>query len=112
MQRKHCFSKTVAACALSKEPSSRSDQVTLCAGLKAGYFGLFAKYGQPPGWRYGEWDFRPEWDYFSERNKDIEVKFDASQPAWQLGVRRHSSSTDIKRLFLCQMYQSICASFK
>ena len=54
--------------------------------MEAGYFGLFAKYGQPPGWRYGEWDFRPEWDYFSERNKDIEVKFDASQPAWQLGV--------------------------
>ena len=57
-----------------------------CAGLEAGYFGLFAKYGQPPGWRYGEWDFRPEWDYFSERNEDIEVKFDASQPAWQQGI--------------------------
>lgn len=23
------------------------------AGLEAGYFGLFAKFGQPPGWRYG-----------------------------------------------------------
>ncbi len=57
-----------------------------CAGLEAGYFGLFAKFGQPPGWRYGEWDFRPEWDYFSERNEDIEVKFDASQPAWQQGI--------------------------
>ncbi len=56
------------------------------AGLEAGYFGLFAKFGQPPGWRYGEWDFRPEWDYFSERNEDIEVKFDASQPAWQQGI--------------------------
>ena len=64
----------------------RSNQSMVCAGLEAGYFNLFAKYGQPPGWRYGEWDFRPEWDYFSERNKDIEVKFDASQPAWQLGM--------------------------
>ena len=59
-----------------------------CAGLEAGYFGLFAKYGQPPGWRFGEWDFRPEWDYFSERNEDIEIKFDASQPAWQQGMCR------------------------
>ena len=57
-----------------------------CAGENGGYFGAFVKYGQPPGWRYGEWDFRPEWNYFGERQEDVEVRFDASKEAWQTGV--------------------------
>ena len=44
------------------------------------------KYGQPPGWRYGEWDFRPDWNYFGERQEDVEVRFDASKEAWQTGA--------------------------
>jgi hypothetical protein len=47
---------------------------------------VFAKFGQPPGWRYGEWDFRPSWDYFSEREDDLEMRFDASKEAWQQGA--------------------------
>lgn len=58
-----------------------------CAGMNLGYTGLFAKYGQPPGWRYGQWDFRPEWDYYSERESDLEIRFDATHSAWQLGAR-------------------------
>lgn len=54
--------------------------------MNLGYTGLFAKYGQPPGWRYGQWDFRPEWDYYSERESDLEIRFDATHSAWQLGV--------------------------
>lgn len=66
--------------------------VCLRAGTNLGYTGLFVKYGQPPGWRYGQWDFRPEWDYYSERDSDLEVRFDATHNAWQTGVptSRHS----------------------
>ena len=56
------------------------------AGPNGGYFGAFVKFGQPPGWRYGEWDFRPEWNYFGERQEDVEVRFDASKEAWQTGA--------------------------
>ena len=57
------------------------------AGGEGGYFGVFAKYGQPPGWRYGEWDFRPSWDYYSERGQDdLEMRFDATKEAWQTGT--------------------------
>ena len=57
------------------------------AGANSGFFGLFAKYGQPPGWRYGQWDFRPRWDFYTGRTQDLEVSFDARQPGWQLGLR-------------------------
>ena len=60
----------------------------LHAGTNLGYTGLFVKYGQPPGRRYGQWDFRPEWDYYSERESDLEVRFDATHNAWQTGVAR------------------------
>ena len=62
------------------------DEACLRAGTNLGYTGLFVKYGQPPGWRYGQWDFRPEWDYYSERDSDLEVRFDATHNAWQTGV--------------------------
>ena len=60
--------------------------------MNLGYTGLFAKYGQPPGWRYGQWDFRPEWDYYSERESDLEIRFDATHSAWQLGARPGAAS--------------------
>ncbi|KAK9843435.1 hypothetical protein WJX81_002486 [Elliptochloris bilobata] len=60
-----------------------SENDTHCTNL--GYTGLFVKYGQPPGWRYGQWDFRPEWDYYSERESDLEIRFDATHSAWQTG---------------------------
>lgn len=57
----------------------------LHAGAKEGFFGLFAKYGKPPGWRYGEWDFRPDWDYFGSEDDELEVRMDATNEAWQSG---------------------------
>jgi hypothetical protein len=66
----------------------RPDEVsrTTDAGQEGGYFGVYAKFGQPPGWRYGEWDFRPSWDYYSQRGEDdLEMRFDASKEAWQMG---------------------------
>lgn len=56
------------------------------AGAGDGYFGLFAKFGKPPGWRYGEWDFRPDWDYFGAEDNELEIRFDATKEAWQTGA--------------------------
>lgn len=70
----------------------------LChAGAKEGFFGLFAKYGKPPGWRYGEWDFRPEWDYFGEEDDEVELRFDATKEAWQSGAP-----------IICPLFQHAC----
>ena len=49
--------------------------------------GLYAKFGQPPGARYTEYDFRPEWDYFQEDDADMEIQFDASMPGFQTGAQ-------------------------
>lgn len=57
----------------------------LCPGTSAGYFGLFVKYGQPPGWRYGEWDYRPEWDYFGDKDKTVEIRFDRTSEGFHTG---------------------------
>ena len=55
------------------------------AGGTFGYFGAFAKFGQPPGWHYGEWDFRPQWDYYTEDDSDLEIAFDQTQEGYQAG---------------------------
>lgn len=52
------------------------------SGEMAGYFGVFAKFGQPPGWRYGEWDFRPEW---------VRTQPAAAHSAALTGSLKHSS---------------------
>ena len=52
-----------------------------------GYFELFAKYGQPPGWRYGQWDFRQAYQYYqTQQDKDEEVKFDRDTEGFQTGA--------------------------
>lgn len=56
----------------------------LAAGTGSGYFRVFAKFGQPPSWRYGEWDFRPRWDY--EDDSDVEVTFDQRMEGFQTGT--------------------------
>ena len=73
------------------------------AGEEGGYFGVFAKFGQPPGWRYGEWDFRPSWDYYSQRGEDdLEMRFDASKEAWQMGGQRlHRPCDRLSQLVSC-----------
>ena len=57
----------------------------LAAGTKFGYFGAFAKFGQPPGWRYGQWDFRPQWDLYQEQDNDLEIAFDQTMEGYQSG---------------------------
>lgn len=55
------------------------------AGTRYGYFSAAAKFGQPPGWKYGQWDFRPQWDYYSEDDNELEVAFDRSMEGFQTG---------------------------
>ena len=55
-------------------------------GEAGGYFEVFLKYGQPPGWHYGQWDFRQAYQYYqTEQDKDQEVKFDAQTDGFQTG---------------------------
>ena len=45
------------------------------------------KQGQPPGWRYGQLDFRQAYRYYqTEEDKDQEVKFDKESDGFQTGV--------------------------
>ena len=56
-------------------------------GEASGYFEVFLKYGQPPGWHYGQWDFRQAYQYYqTEQDKDQEVKFDAQTEGFQTGT--------------------------
>lgn len=56
-------------------------------GEASGYFEVFLKYGQPPGWHYGQWDFRQAYQYYqTEGEKDQEVKFDAQTDGFQTGT--------------------------
>lgn len=44
------------------------------------------KYGQPPGWRYGEYDLRPEWQFGSAEDSDLEIAFDRQTSGYQTGM--------------------------
>jgi hypothetical protein len=55
-------------------------------GSHYGYFGAYLKFGQPPGWRYGEYDLRPKWDYVTEDDSDLEIKFDRKTEGYQTGA--------------------------
>ena len=58
-------------------------------GLRAGsdysYVGVYGKWGQPPGWSYGQSDFRSNGGYFPGNQLAYELKFDASMPGFQTG---------------------------
>ena len=61
----------------------------MLAGSKtAGYFEVFAKQGQPPGWHYSQYDFRPTYQYFQDddEEKDQEIKFDVQSAGFQTGT--------------------------
>ena len=53
-----------------------------------GYFEVFAKQGQPPGWHYSQYDFRPEYRYYKadDEEKDQEIKFDVHSANFQTGA--------------------------
>ena len=54
-----------------------------------GYFEVFAKQGQPPGWHYSQYDFRPAYQYYYQQDdeeKDQEIKFDVQSVGFQRGT--------------------------
>lgn len=54
-----------------------------------GYFEVFAKQGQPPGWHYSQYDFRPAYHYYYQQDdeeKDQEIKFDVQSVGFQRGT--------------------------
>lgn len=55
------------------------------AGSKYGFFGAYLKYGQPPSWRYSEYDLRPHWDFTSEGDNDLEMELDKTSGSFQTG---------------------------
>lgn len=56
-------------------------------GKNGSYFETHIKYGQPPGWHYGQYDFKQKYNYFiSDEDADQEVKFDAEAPEFQTGT--------------------------
>ena len=57
-----------------------------CAGDNWQYMGLYAKFGQPAGSRFNQYDFRPEWDYYKADDNDMEIAFDASKQGFQTGA--------------------------
>ena len=63
------------------------EDVCFTGGKAGGYFEVFLKYGQPPGWHYGQYDFRQPSNYWStEETTDQEVKFDADTEGFQTGT--------------------------
>lgn len=53
-----------------------------------GSFRLFAKQGQPPGWHYNQYDFRPAYQYYqtADDEQDQEIKFDVESAGFQTGA--------------------------
>ncbi|KAL3154641.1 hypothetical protein ABBQ32_014088 [Trebouxia sp. C0010 RCD-2024] len=53
-----------------------------------GSFRLFAKQGQPPGWHYNQYDFRPAYQYYqtADDEQDQEIKFDVESAGFQTGT--------------------------
>lgn len=72
--------------------------MVLAGGEAGGYFELFLKYGQPPGWHYGEYDFRQAYNYYSSQDtKDQEIKFDSDSDDFQTGAH------DTMHCLLCSL---------
>lgn len=62
--------------------------IVLAGSKTAGYLEVFAKQGQPPGWHYSQYDFRPTYQYFQDddEEKDQEIKFDVQSAGFQTGT--------------------------
>ena len=68
---------------------------------------MFLKYGQPPGWHYGQWDFRQAYQYYqTEQDKDQEVKFDAQTDGFQTGTVLTTHAW-VSAVWLLLLYQVI-----
>ena len=65
----------------------------LPTGAPNGWIELYAKFGQPPGWRFGQYDVRPEWDYYSDTDDDAELSIDRNNDNFQPGTCIASSSS-------------------
>lgn len=66
--------------------------IMVLSGSKThGYFEVFAKQGQPPGWHYSQYDFRPAYQYYQvdDEEKDLEIKFDVQSIGFQTGTPWH-----------------------
>ena len=63
-------------------------QVVPSAGSGYNYVSLYAKYGQPPGWAYGQSDFHTSGGYspWDQGEAAYELKFDATEEGFQTGV--------------------------
>ena len=74
-------------CMQGLRPCTRSNMV-LTGSKSGGYFEIFAKQGQPPGWHYSQYDFRPAYQYYKddEEEKDKEIKFDRQSIGFQTGM--------------------------
>ena len=79
--RLHPQGQTVIILALSTYQQTH----VLWAGSEYSYVGVYGKWGQPPGWSYGQSDFRSNGGYFPGNQLAYELKFDASMPGFQTG---------------------------
>ena len=61
--------------------------MVLSGSQSNGNFEVFAKQGQPPGWHYSQYDFRPAYQYFQDddEEKDQEIQFDVHSTGFQTG---------------------------
>ena len=59
--------------------------VCLPPGSYYSYFGAYMKFGQPPGWRYGEYDLRPIWKFGGQEDSDLEIQLDRQTEGYQIG---------------------------
>ena len=58
----------------------------LLAGSVYSDFGAYLKFGQPPGWRYSQYDLRPRWSFGEEQDSNMEIAFDPTTPGFQTGT--------------------------
>ena len=60
--------------------------------------GLYAKWGQPPGWSYGQADFHSNGGYWPGQQLEYELKFDASMPGFQTGMAHGAEASQKPQL--------------
>ena len=89
-QHQHCSAAQLGNLFLARGSSGSKCHVYMVhTGSKSnGYFDVFAKQGQPPGWHYSQYDFRPAYQYFKgdDEEKDKEIKFDQQSIGFQTGI--------------------------
>ena len=72
---------------LLQAPAATSHPGPCPAGSGHEFVSVYAKYGQPPGWSFGQSDFRSSGSFMPlEGEAAFELSFDASDPGFQPGV--------------------------